>query len=235
MKKFHAIVIGATGAVGRLLVSQLLENSNIKSVTIFVRKNIISENKKLIVNKIDFSNIDKYEHKIVGDVLFSAIGTTLKDAGSKKKQYLVDYTYQYNFARIALKNGVKNYLLVSTVGANSKSLFFYPKIKGALENDITSLGFQRIQIFRPASLIRPLDLLRKSEKLLINILILLNKLGLLHSLKPLKVEDLAKFMIDKFFEYKSSKTTIYDLREILKSWLFTINIALISKASEQKS
>ena len=217
MKQFHAIVIGATGAVGRFLVSQLLENSRIKSVTIFVRKNINSENKKLIVHKIDFSNIGKHSGKIVGDILFSAMGTTLKDAGSRKKQYLVDYTYQYNFAKIALKNGVKNYSLVSSVGANSKSLFFYPKIKGTLENDIANLSFERIQIFRPASLVRPLDLLRKNEKILINFLIFFNKLGLFQSLKPLRVEDLAKFMIDKVFEDNTNKTTFYDLKEIVIS------------------
>ena len=188
MKQFHAIVIGATGAVGQFLVSQLIENSRIKSVTIFVRKNITSQNKKLIIHKIDFSNIGEHRHKIVGDILFSAMGTTLKDAGSRKKQYLVDYTYQYNFAKIALKNGVKNYSLVSSVGANSKSLFFYPKIKGDLENDIANLSFERIQIFRPASLVRPLDLLRKNEKILINILIFFNKFGLFQSLKPLRVE-----------------------------------------------
>ena len=217
MKQFHAIVIGATGAVGRFLVSQLLENSRIKSVTIFVRKNITFENKKLIVHKIDFSNIGEHRHKIVGDVLFSAMGTTLKDAGSRRKQYLVDYTYQYNFAKIALKNGVKNYSLVSSVGANSKSLFFYPKIKGALENDIANLSFERIQIFRPASLIRPFDLLRKNEKILINVLIFFNKLGLFHSIKPLRVEDLAKFMIDKIFEDNSKKTIFYALKEIRES------------------
>ena len=216
MKQFHAIVIGATGAVGRFLVSQLLENSRVKSVTIFVRKNITSENKKLIVHKIDFSNIREHSDKIVGDVLFSAMGTTLKDAGSRKKQYLVDYTYQYNFAKIALKNGVKNYSLVSSVGANLKSLFFYPKIKGDLENDIANLSFERIQIFRPASLIRPLDLLRKNEKILINVLIFFNKLGFLQSLKPLRVEDLAKFMIDKVFEDNTNKLTFYDLKEIVK-------------------
>ena len=216
MKQIHAIVIGATGAVGRFLVSQLLENSRVKSVTIFVRKNITSENKKLIVHKIDFSNIGEHSEKIVGDVLFSAMGTTLKDAGSRKKQYLVDYTYQHNFAKIALKNGVKNYSLVSSVGANSKSLFFYPKIKGALENDIANLSFERIQIFRPASLVRPLDLLRKNEKILINVLIFFNKLGLFQSLKPLRVENLAKFMIDKVFEENTNKITFYDLKEIVK-------------------
>ena len=215
MKQFHAIVIGATGAVGRFLVSQLLENSRIKSVTIFVRKNITSENKKLIVHKIDFSNISKHRDKIVGDVLFSAMGTTLKDAGSKKKQYLVDYTYQYNFAKIASENGVKQYSLVSSMGANTRSLFFYPKIKGILEENVANLSFERVQIFRPASLIRPLTLLRKNEKIIVSIIIFFNKLNLFTAIKPLDVEDLAKFMINKVFEDNTKKTTVYDLKEII--------------------
>jgi len=215
MKQFHALVIGATGAVGRFLVSQLLENSRIKSVTIFVRKNITSENKKLIVHKIDFSNISKHRDKIVGDVLFSAMGTTLKDAGSKKKQYLVDYTYQYNFAKIASENGVKQYSLVSSMGANTRSLFFYPKIKGILEENVANLSFERVQIFRPASLIRPLTLLRKNEKIIVSIIIFFNKLNLFTAIKPLDVEDLAKFMINKVFEDNTKKTTVYDLKEII--------------------
>ena len=79
------------------------------------------------------------------------------------------------------------------------------------------MSFERIQIFRPASLVRPLDVLRKNEKILINVLIFFNKLGVFQSLKPLRVEDLAKFMIDKFFEDNNNKTIFYDLKEIVKS------------------
>tara|TARA_B100000900_G_scaffold231220_1_gene196351 strand:- start:13543 stop:14208 length:666 start_codon:yes stop_codon:yes gene_type:complete len=215
MKKFQVLVIGATGAVGQCLVKQLLNNSNVLSVTIFVRKKIPSNSKKLIVHRIDFSNIIKYKNKIVGDVLFSTMGTTLKEAGSKKKQYLVDYTYQYNFAKIASENGIKQYSLVSSMGANTRSLFFYPKIKGILEENVANLSFEKVQIFRPASLIRPLTLLRKNEKIIINIIIFFNKLNLFTSIKPLHVEDLAKFMINKVFEKKLNKITLYELKEII--------------------
>ena len=58
-----------------------------------------------------------------------ALGTTKKDAGSKEAQYKVDFTYQYNFALSAAENKVKKILLVSSVGANDKSNFFYPKIR----------------------------------------------------------------------------------------------------------
>ena len=70
------------------------------------------------------------------------MGTTLKDAGSKENQFLVDYTYQYEFAKIAAENGVSNYSLVSAQGANSSSSFFYPKIKGELEESIKKLNFK---------------------------------------------------------------------------------------------
>ena len=84
---------------------------------------------------------------MTGDVLFSALGTTKKDAGSKDSQYKVDFTYQFNVAKIAAKNRVKHLVLVSSVGANSKSLFFYPKIKGQLEDEVKKLAFDKIHMF----------------------------------------------------------------------------------------
>ena len=106
MQQQHAIVLGATGATGRALVQQLLEHPAFGSVSIFVRKAPALTHEKLKVHVIDFSKLQTYKNLIVGDVLFSALGTTRKDAGSKAKQYEVDYTYQYEFAKMALNNGV---------------------------------------------------------------------------------------------------------------------------------
>ena len=66
---------------------------------------------KLIIHKVDFSRLYEYEH-LIGDVLFSALGTTLKDAGSKELQYIIDFDYQYEFAKFAAKNKVSFYSLV---------------------------------------------------------------------------------------------------------------------------
>ena len=106
---------------------------------------------------------------IVFDYLFSCLGTTLKEAGSKEKQYLVDYTYQYEFAKIAAENGVPTYSLISSTGANENSPFFYPKIKGKLEQAIKKLSFKSIQIFQPPTLIRQEGLIRMGEKIGIKI------------------------------------------------------------------
>ena len=88
MKKKHALVIGATGASGQEIVNFLLKDPNYDSVNIFVRRKVDSSDVKLNVNVIDFSQLHLYKDIIKGDILFSALGTTLKDAGSKDKQYL---------------------------------------------------------------------------------------------------------------------------------------------------
>jgi uncharacterized protein YbjT (DUF2867 family) len=195
MKKLNALVIGATGATGREIVKLLLKDNEVEKVTIFVRNLPTLEHEKLKTHVIDFNEIEKHKDLIKGDVLFSALGTTKKAAGGKKEQYLVDYTYQHEFAKIAAENGVENYSLVSSTGANANSSFFYPKIKGALEEAVKKLKFKKIDIFQPPMLVRQQDLIRDGEKSGIKVLNVLNKIGILKSQKPLKVNKLAEKMV----------------------------------------
>jgi len=196
MKKLDALVIGATGATGQEIVSQLLEDDSFDSVSIFVRKDPNITHTKLKTYVFDFSKVEEYRELIKGEVLFSCLGTTLRTAGSKEKQYLVDYTYQYKFAKIASDNGVPIYSLVSSTGANENSPIFYPKIKGKLEEAIKKLSFKTIQIFQPPTLIRQKNLMRTGEKIGIKIFGFLNSIGILKSQKPLPVSTLAKVMVD---------------------------------------
>ena len=196
MKKLDALVIGATGATGQEIVSQLLEDDSFDSVSIFVRKDPNITHTKLKTYVFDFSKVEEYRELIKGEVLFSCLGTTLRTAGSKEKQYLVDYTYQYEFAKIASDNGVPIYSLVSSTGANENSPIFYPKIKGKLEEAIKKLSFKTIQIFQPPTLIRQKNLMRTGEKIGIKIFGFLNSIGILKSQKPLPVSTLAKVMVD---------------------------------------
>jgi uncharacterized protein YbjT (DUF2867 family) len=213
MNKQHAMVLGATGATGRELVTQLLAHPAFASVSIFVRKKPDFEHQKLKVHEIDFSKFSNYKNLVVGDVLFSALGTTRKVAGSKANQYEVDYTYQYEFAKMASENGVNHYALVSSTGANKDAWFFYLKTKGALEEEIKKLPFKSIKIYQPPTLIRQADLLRPAEKRGIRILNTLNRFGILRSQKPLSVSVLAKKIIDEVLRNKQGKT-IYQPKDI---------------------
>ena len=198
----HALVLGGTGASGQEIVKLLLNDSHFSRVSIFVRRKVDIEHEKLDIHQIDFSRLNEYKDLVKGDILFSALGTTKSDAGSKEKQYLVDYTYQYEFAKMASDNGVPHYSLISSLGANKHSLFFYPKIKGKLEESVKLLPFNTIQIFQPPSLIRQAELMRTAEKLSVKFFNRLTAFGVLKSLKPLHVKDLALKMIN---EAKSSQ------------------------------
>ena len=216
MKKLNALVIGATGATGRELVNLLINDVEFDQVSIFVRKAPELEHEKLKIHTIGFNEIINHKNLIKGDVLFSALGTTKKDAGGKKEQYLVDYTYQHEFARIAAINGVYNYSLVSSIGANAKSSFFYPKTKGALEEAVKKLNFRKIDIFQPPMLIRQPDLMRAGEKSGIKILNKLNKIGILKSQKPLAIKALADKMIKIAKQPTKEKVSTYLPKDLVK-------------------
>ena len=145
MKK--ALIIGATGATGTALTKELLLDDTYSEVHIFVRTPPETTHPKLKIHQVDFDNIDSWEEKLTGDVLFSAMGTTLKIAGSKEAQYKIDVTYQHQAAKAASKNKVPTLLLVSSIGANHKSFIFYPKIKGLLEEMVKKLPFKNRYIF----------------------------------------------------------------------------------------
>ena len=189
------LLIGATGATGSDLLRLLLDDGEVESVVIFVRRNPGVEHPKLTVHVIDFEKPEKWSHLVKGDILFSCLGTTRKDAGSKNAQWKVDYDYQYSFAKAARENGMGCYVLVSAMNASSKSRFFYSRMKGKLDDDVSKLGFSKLLIFRPPSLVRKQSD-RKMEKMGVKVISFFNRLGLMKSLKPMSTDALAKKMLD---------------------------------------
>lgn len=189
-----ALLIGATGATGSDLLQLLLKDSEVESVTIFVRRDPLINHPKLKVHLIDFDRNEQWRHLVKGDILFSCLGTTLKDAGSKEAQWKVDHDYQYRFAEAARENGVGTLLLVSSMNASPKSPFFYARMKGELEEAIRRLGFPGLMIFRPPSLIRK-GSDRTMERAGVKLIGFLNRLGLLQSMRPLSTVQLAKAML----------------------------------------
>ena len=208
-----ALIIGATGATGSELVKQLLEDNHYSQVHIFVRCKPDLEHQKLHTHAVDFDQLDTWKDKLKGDVLFSAMGTTLKIAGSKAAQYKIDYTYQHDVAQAAAHNRVPSLLLVSSVGSSSKSPFFYAKIKGQLEDTVSKLNFKQVCIFQPPFLDRG-EFLRDNEKSGIKIMGLLNKLGILRSQRPMAVAFLAKQMIGVSNRMNNQRGMTYGVKDI---------------------
>ncbi len=189
-----ALVLGATGAIGKDLVDLLLKDNSVERVDIFVRREVSISSEKLVVHVVDFDHPELWTDQLVGDVLFSALGTTIKAAGSQDAQWKVDYTYQYNAARAARENGVPTYVLVSSVGASAESKVFYTRMKGTLDDAVRELGFPGCHIVRPTSLIRK-GSDRFGEKAGVAVLKALNAIGLMRSLAPMPTEAVAAAMI----------------------------------------
>jgi uncharacterized protein YbjT (DUF2867 family) len=147
-----AIVIGATGLIGKSLVKLLAESETIKQVITFTRSTYDFKNAKVLNHVIDFNNLSNYQHLFQGDMLFSCLGSTLKQAKTLKNQYTVDVEYQLKIATMSAENGVKHYLLASSSGANEHSKNAYLQMKGTLEKQIIQLNFEKISIFQPSLL-----------------------------------------------------------------------------------
>ncbi len=216
MNNQTAIVIGATGATGTELVTQLLNNSNFAKVKILIRKDITLSHPKLEKHIVDFEKLENWKEFISGDVLFSALGTTLKLAGSKENQYKIDFTYQYTTAKIAAENGVKSLVLVSAYGANPKSNIFYSRMKGELEEAIKKLNFEKVHIFKPGILDRAVQDDRNMERVSLKIIKAINKIGLFTSQKPMPVGTLAEKMIKVSLTPTDKSLNDYMLQNIFR-------------------
>jgi uncharacterized protein YbjT (DUF2867 family) len=191
----QALVIGATGSTGKFLVDELLADKEYTSVIIFVRRSTGRQNPKLAEHVIDFSNIRNYKDLIVGDVIFSCLGTTLKAAGSKENQQKTDFDIPVEFAELARENNVSSFVLLSAYGASSQSKVFYSQLKGKLEDRIAQLNFIQYIIFKPGLLLRK-GTDRLGEKIMAKLLNTFNAIGMFRKFKPLPTSLLAEKLVN---------------------------------------
>lgn len=160
-----AIVIGATGLIGKELVGQLLEKEEFDKVVTLVRKSSGVSHKKLEEVVIDFDEQSSYSKYLTADVLFCALGTTIKKAGSQEAFRKIDFQYVVDFASVAAKNGVKRFSVVSSLGSKSDTSNFYLRTKGEMEKAISTLNFESVYIFRPSLLLGERQETRTGEKI----------------------------------------------------------------------
>ena len=188
-----ALIIGATGATGKDLVTQLLADDTYSEVHCFVRKPLALTPPKLHAHVVNFDTPEAWADLLHGDVAFSCLGTTLAVAGSKEAQWRVDYDYQYAFAEHCKNNGVPTFVLVSAAGATAQSKLFYNRMKWALEEAVKKLNFPRLLIFQPSILIRSNND-RGAENFSVKAIHFLNKIGLFKRYRPMPTNVLAQRM-----------------------------------------
>jgi len=158
-----ALIVGATGLIGKHLTQKLLANNYYEKVSIIVRKPLNINHPKLEQIIMDFDNLDA--SKILAEDIFCCLGTTMKQSGSKDAFYKVDFTYPLNFAKAGLANGAKQFLFVSSMGADEKSMVYYSRVKGEIEIALSDLHYPTLLIFRPSMLEGERENPRMGEKI----------------------------------------------------------------------
>lgn len=148
-----ALVIGATGLVGREITDQLTGTEPYGTVMALVRRQVEDLPDAVSQIVVDFERLDDAAGRLGADHVFCALGTTMRTAGSRAAFRRVDHDYVLTLARLARATGARHFLLVSSVGANPRSRVFYTRVKGEVEAAIQSLGYPSITIIRPSMLL----------------------------------------------------------------------------------
>jgi uncharacterized protein YbjT (DUF2867 family) len=145
----RALIAGATGLVGGLVLGRLLAHPSYSRVEVLVRRELPIRNPKIIQRVVDF---ERLEAASAADDVFCCLGTTIAKAGSQEAFRRVDHDYPLALARVGMAAGAQRFLMVSSLGADARSSVFYLRVKGETERDIAATGLPKIMFMRPSFL-----------------------------------------------------------------------------------
>lgn len=201
IKKKSALVVGATGLVGKECVLALLAHPDYDKVIILVRTKLPITAAKLEQHTVDFSNFAqanaKFQHYFNVDEVYCCLGTTIKKAKSKQKFAEIDLDLVVNIAKHAKLANVQTFSVISSIGANAASKNFYRATKGAMEQRLQALHLNNLMIIRPSLLLGKRSESRVLESLGIKIFARLSFIfiGPIKAYKPISANVLAQSMI----------------------------------------
>jgi uncharacterized protein YbjT (DUF2867 family) len=145
-----AIVFGASGFVGSHLLNELLNSADYGQVIAVARNRLNVAHPRLRTVIADYNSLASVQSELAADEVFITLGTTRKNSPVKADYYQVDHDYPVLAARIAKQRGATSVFLVTAVGADPHSRFFYTRTKGQTERDVIALDFEHTHIFRPS-------------------------------------------------------------------------------------
>lgn len=149
MKK-TAIILGATGLTGAILLQKLIADERYESIKLFSRSKIEGLPDKVIQFIGDLLKLDQFKADFTADEVYCCIGTTSKKTPDKKRYKEIDYGIPVAAAQLSKENNIATFLVVSALGANKNSTVFYNKTKGEMEQDVLKKQVKNTFILRPS-------------------------------------------------------------------------------------
>lgn len=225
MNNKTALLAGASGLVGNELLHILLNSSHYSQVRILVRHPLELTHEKLEQTITDFDKLDDYADYFTVDDVYCCLGTTIKKAGSQEAFKKVDYDYPLKMAELAESHQVKNFLVITALGADSNSKVFYSRTKGQLQLNLKKTGLTALHIFQPSLLLGERQEFRLGEKAATFLSPVISKVlkGKMKKYKPVEAKDVA--------------VTMYEVAQIERTGNYTYpsdRIEIISAQSTEK-
>ena len=211
--KNTAVIIGATGVVGREILNEILSGEYYDRIYVLGRSSIskLPDDSRLEKIIIDFENINFDTNILENADVFASLGTTIKIAGSKENQRKIDVDYTVNFAKLC-EGKIRSFNVVSAMGANSKSKSFYTSLKGELEDRLNEMNLGVLRIYRPSLLISK----REDKRILEEVFFKLTPIfkvflkGKLKKYSPIEASLLGKVIVRFATENKGEGTYTYN-------------------------
>ena len=215
-----AILIGATGLTGSILLEKLIKDERYKTIKLFSRKKIDGLPAKVEQFIGDILNLESFKSDFIADEVFCCIGTTAKKTPNKTAYKQIDYGIPVTAAGLAKANNINTYIVVSALGANAKSSIFYNKTKGEMERDVLKLDIKNTYILQPSIIGGARKETRIGEKIGLTVFKLLQPLfiGKLKKYQLIEAETIALAMVKlaNSNASKENRITSNKIKEIAK-------------------
>lgn len=214
-----AIVLGATGLTGSLLLKKLLGDSRYQKIILFSRHSADIVDEKIEEHLIDMFQLEDYEKDFKADQVFCCVGTTRDKTPDKETYRKVDHGIPVTAAALSKKNNIKNFVVISAMGANPGSTIFYNRIKGEMERDVMAQSLENLYILRPSLIQGERKEERKMENVAKKVMKVVDPLlkGPMDKYRSIKSETIATAMVVLANEgYKKTILESDDIREVAK-------------------
>ena len=215
-----AIILGATGLTGGLLLQKLLKDERYTEIILFSRNKCGFKHGKLTEYIVDLFQLEHYKDKFRADAVFCCIGTTKAKTSDKDTYKKIDYGIPVTAASLCKQNGIETFVVISALGAKKKSKIFYNRVKGKMETAVLDLNIKNTYILQPSLITGERDEKRIGEsvmKIVFKLLTPIMQLGDLKSYRPIHPETIANCMVwVANHDYKSGRIESQTIRETRK-------------------
>ncbi|RZS99080.1 nucleoside-diphosphate sugar epimerase [Aquimarina brevivitae] len=213
-----AIVLGATGLTGGVLLDKLLQDDRYDKIKLFSRSSVGIENPKIEEHLIDVLRLRDYGDLFTGDDVFCCVGTTKSKSPDKETYHAIDYGIPVSAARLCKTNAIPTLLIISALGANPESTIFYNRTKGEMEKAVLEFEIKNTYILQPALIDSKRQERRIGEFLFIQLMRLINpvlvgRLKKYRSIEPETITDALVWLANN--EYPTQRIPSDQIKELV--------------------